>query len=959
MSTDKTSSESNPSSSFVWVGLAAIVGLLSGFVAGQLLERLRKREEPEALPPIEPAEPEPIPDIAAEPTQSEPVIDAPMPGRWRLWLLIPIAVLSWQAHLRLQDQDSNGFWWLAIAGVLIALAIPPISVKPLITQHNLRVAGLGRQLIGAIGLAAGTALLLDAANLFWALEPGVVPDAAPWNDYFVGVALWMAGGLVLTRSSWRWHWHPALVLLIGLIGLAAFLRFYQFEAFPIGVWHDEAVNALEARRMLNIPDYEPLFVPNITGIHLMLYEIGLENIGVTDISGLRLFSAIFGLASVIMAYAVGNQLRGPYFGLLMALMLAVMRWSLTFSRIAMTGVEVGFFTLLTLYFVIRLARHGELRDALLTGLSLGLGLWFYSAFRLIGIPLAVFGLIAWLTWQGRTWRSLLVVGLTVAFTALVVIFPLVSYADINSEMFFARTEEVSIIQRIEFDGGIQIIGQNLEDDRSIEATLEDNLIAHLEMFHITGDRNGRHNLPREPMLDPITGILLGLGVGIALLRGLRRPETWFFALLFVVTLLSGVITLAFEAPQGLRTIGVLPALAYGAALGAWGIGAIIAQVVHGRIRIVALSIGGLLLAGLVTQANYHTFFREQARDFRSWSTYTTSSTLVGLMGAESEARVNRIFASPWLARTESMIFVWPEGDGIQRIEIPDALPLRIPASDPATVFFDNRESNLLAFARELYPEAELRAVRPADYDVVFPPDAPVLFFRLDLQPADIAFAQGLGADGSGVLYVPLSGQYRFWMDDDEVQVTLNGVTYSESGFEVELAKGNHALHVSPLSNLRWTPAGSVEIVPIPQHFLYHDPVKPNGLHTALYPNENWEGTPAETRIDPNIDLQIHILPLNRPYTIRWTGFLEIETPGNYGFEVQTIGDATVYLDGDVILMTDEVDIPVGTSLNLDAGRYPIQVDMLDYRHGSGIELRWRTPDAPSLEVIPNEVFSHY
>src|SRR3981081_2177508 len=75
-----------------------------------------------------------------------------------------------------------------------------------------------------------------------------------------------------------------------------------------------------------------------------------------------------------------------------------------------------------------------------------------------------------------------------------------------------------------------------------------------------GDLNGRHNLPGAPMLDPLTGALVALGLGWLLVR----PRDWATLMLLAwsaVAMSGGILTLAFEAPQGVRTFGITPVLA--------------------------------------------------------------------------------------------------------------------------------------------------------------------------------------------------------------------------------------------------------------------------------------------------------------------------------------------------------------------------------------------------------------
>ena len=67
--------------------------------------------------------------------------------------------------------------------------------------------------------------------------------------------------------------------------------------------------------------------------------------------------------------------------------------------------------------------------------------------------------------------------------------------------------------------------------------------------------------------------------------------------------------------------------------------------------------------------------------------------------------------------------------------------------------------------------------------------------------------------------------------------------------------------------------------------LHVPPVASNGLLGRYYANGNWEEPPAFTRIDPQINLYFHDIPLPRPYTVEWRGKLAVAPrrripPGN-------------------------------------------------------------------------------
>ena len=117
--------------------------------------------------------------------------------------------------------------------------------------------------------------------------------------------------------------------------------------------------------------------------HLYLFALSMQLLG-DNIAALRAVSVLFGLGTVVAAYLFGREYGGRRWGLLLAFLVASMRWHVNFSRIAMNGADVPFFEFLTLYFALRAVRGkpGPLRSVAWLGLTVGLGLCFYTPYRL-------------------------------------------------------------------------------------------------------------------------------------------------------------------------------------------------------------------------------------------------------------------------------------------------------------------------------------------------------------------------------------------------------------------------------------------------------------------------------------------------------------------------------------------------------------------------------------------------
>jgi 4-amino-4-deoxy-L-arabinose transferase-like glycosyltransferase len=379
-----------------------------------------------------------------------------------------------------------------------------------------------------------------------------------WSTYLAGLGYLVAATLLLTRGKglaylWPRTWWTRVALGTILL-LALGLRLVQLGSLPAGTWYDEALSGLQGAQWIEDPAYRPQFenTNNNSGQTIWLYATAQRWFG-RGTWAIRLVPALLGCTGVLAAYLFGSELRGPRFGLVMAFTLAVARWHVNFSRIAMPGIDTPLFVFASLFFLTRLLRGGRLRDAVWAGLSLGLGLSTYSAFRLFLLALGVYGILFLLRWRkrllqgqdGKRWFRLGArvgaLGLALWLAAL----PVVHFSLNQPAAFWDRVRKTSLFHN--------------REEASLAVAIGRSTRQHLLMFNVAGDRNGRHNLYGEPTLDPAMGVVFVLGLALALAR-VRQPANLFFVLLFPVGLLGGILSLDFEAPQSLRSIAAMPAV---------------------------------------------------------------------------------------------------------------------------------------------------------------------------------------------------------------------------------------------------------------------------------------------------------------------------------------------------------------------------------------------------------------
>jgi 4-amino-4-deoxy-L-arabinose transferase-like glycosyltransferase len=452
--------------------------------------------------------------------------------------------------------------------------------------------------------------------------------------------------------------------------------------------------------------------------HLYLYALSLELLG-DKIATLRAVSVLFGVATVAVAYLFGREYGGRGWGLLLAFLVASMRWHVNFSRIAMNGIDAPFFIFLSLYFALRVLRGGpgQLRAIAALGLSLGLGLNFYTALRFFLVASIVFGLVLLIVrlhsrrrarqprqpTGNRSWLSpTICVGLLLVAVWLAAM-PTVQYARRHSDSFFGRARRVSIFEP--------------RQDPNLARTLAQNTQKHLLMFNYKGDNNGCHNLPGVPTLDRFSAVLFAFGVGLAVAR--RDPVGLFFICLLLAGLLGSILTLDLEAPQSLRSIGALPAVVFFIALSLDVLWLDLRRDVSASGAVYHL-VPVFLALGIIAFSNGLTYFGPQAHNPTVWAEFSAAETLVGKHIVEHGPDSIYYFSPLFFDHTSIRFHAPEESHPGQRkvIPLPDPWPVREAPNQSVVYFIHPDEEWVFSQARQIYPTAQLE-ILPAEPE--YPP----------------------------------------------------------------------------------------------------------------------------------------------------------------------------------------------------------------------------------------------
>ncbi|MBC7248920.1 MAG: glycosyltransferase family 39 protein [Anaerolineae bacterium] len=901
-----------------------------------------------------------------------------------------------EVHLR------DGLLLYAVAVILFVAGTRALAAR---TQElpGLRTPPGGwRGRAGVVLLVTAPLLDLVALRLF---EKSSLPWL-PWYLYAAGVFCFLLAVHFLDRQvptsqpanpptrRFSSIWLPAILppasrlpalLLLAILLLATFFRLYSFTSIPFGTWYDEADGGLHALRVLEDPNYRPVFVPAMdrSAFLVYLFALALRLFGVSTWA-LRVVPVAFGLGGVLAAYLCGREFEDEWLGLLFAFFIAVSRWHVNFSRIAMTGIDTPFFILLTLYFLLKGGRTGRARDFAWSGVVLGLSLWFYTTNNFLLIIVALLVIVQAVAVRGylrRNWTNLLLLALAV----LLVVAPLARYALRHSDVFWARPRRLSIFR-----------DPTVTDPR---AALIESVKRHVLMFNFRGDRNGRHNLPGAPMLDPISGALFVLGFAYSLWRW-RNPRYLLLPAWWVVMLCPAVFALFFESPQALRGIGTLPVVYLMACLPLYALIREFQRLFAPLTRLLPVAVGALL--AVVGWYNFDFYFREQANHFAVWNAFSTPETLMAREIQRWQDDYDLRF-SPVLTGHPTVRFLARGLQEMVHFDPATVFPLRSPGEgkkgfvlfvDPDSVavrqqlmrYYPNAVVEELGHAgtgftvlytyrlsRETIAsvqglEGQYFALEGASQQLASAIEGPVLseiegpldFDWTAYTPVSLPFR----VQWTGVLLAPEYGRYTLALDaPGPAEVILDGAPLLQGegalARDVILAQGCHEIEIhcevlsGGLLRLRWRPPGTGELTMIPADALFHEPVSANGLLGRFFANADWTGSPVFTRLDAQIAYYFHFLPLPRPYTVEWVGQLDAPESGSYILSTESLSESWLYLDGELLIENTTPNREVSRTIQLDAGRHDLKLRFLDAGDRSHIYLYW-TPPGGFRELIPSD-----
>lgn len=876
---------------------------------------------------------------------------------------------------------------LAIAGAAAALPSPLARAA----QVALGERDDARLVLGGVAVLAAPSIV---AAIIWSSEPYDALRMFIHPASTIGALLWVAGALIGLVVLWysqpadarrvafpreaqrQLHLILGLAALVLVLSVAIGLRAWHLAILPEGVWLDEVDTQVGAVRQLTSP-FQPLGIGNFDhnpSLYFYAMALLIKLFGNT-IGVLRLTSVVFGILTVIAVYLIGRRVGGVPFGICAAALMAIGSWAVDFSRIAMPNIAApamigaGYAAL-----CVAMYRPRAFWFAL-SGVVLGFALMCYEGAYLpaaIAFLVALFRMLIDRRFREAAWPGILLVPIGFLVGAA----PWFMALKLSPSFTMARINTVALTTEY-------------HDWPSRIAAFESNLRKHLLMFTVAGDNNGRHNLPGTPMLDAVTGACFLLGLGICA----RRIWHWFYLLLvcwLVASMLGGILSLDFEAPQGARTIGAIAPIALIAALplallaqGVWygfmalwdrsaadrqAVGVPVREgdllVLPLRRQVVAVVLAAAVVAVPLSVAyarNTNKYFVQQATNMTSWLEMEGLQTILGREAAALATQGYAVRVSPSIIGDPSFSYT----SGYMDVPAYDAgVPVQLPIPSPGlALLIPSSDQNVVDYVRQSFPTAEVLPLGPA-----FDPTR-TQAYGIIVRPQDAAASLGVsvrfGAHGPSLQHVegpirwPVGGtaatiRGTLLMTSEQAwrpvafriagarsaAITIDGQTWrGGSTAPIRLGAGNHRLVVQAQGpsaaklTVEWNASPTTSIVmaanswtPVPPSMLAAPTLPTGGLLGLYYTGAQIGTVPSLARIDQSVYTYYQTPPVG----------------SNFPFAARWLGTLHIAQPGSYTFRLDSVgpgsllidgrlvvtspDTPGVGTVALSAGDHTIQID---------------------------------
>ena len=485
---------------------------------------------------------------------------------------------------------------------------------------------------------------------------------SPTRFATIGSMGWLSGRIATGQpkfgldlpASYAERFLPFVVLLVAI-----FLRLHNLDTIPHGLLPDEAWNGIDALKILE--GERPIYLTDNFGREVLviyLQAVSIALLGESNLA-LRIVSALIGIMTVPAAYILFRNMFNVRVALLTCGWLTFSLWHVIFSRVGLRAISLPLVLALGFYCFWRglesaNAEEGAKRAWVplsatpaawfaLGGTIVGLSLYTYSTARFA--PLVILALMFYVGLLHRGLFRRAIPGLILALALSATVFlPQGLFALRHPESFMERAQEVTIAN------------PTLNGDNLGQALL-DSTLSSLGMFAIQGHRAADLNIPGRPFFDPVSALLMLLGLALVA-RRFRQPA-YGLLIIWIVIMFVPVVLAVKGSPNFVRVSGVAPALFVLPALGAVRIW----EVWEARMPVVirALPVFLVTLAFVGGSIHtYHAYFESWAKNPHVWKNFHWERQLIIDAARRIENTeqipifvVSRGFDEAWLAFTLS------------------------------------------------------------------------------------------------------------------------------------------------------------------------------------------------------------------------------------------------------------------------------------------------------------------
>lgn len=337
-----------------------------------------------------------------------------------------------------------------------------------------------------------------------------------------------------------------------ILCIAALLRLWEFTTLPLGLHQEEIIDIrlTDNVRQTGIQVFYDLGDGGREGIYPTTLATAIGFFGRGQV-GYHMLSLFLSLITLALVYALTKRLYGHTAALGAMGLLAFSFFPNLLSR------QVGRETLLpALVIGVLLAlalalpvywrnRSPQTQTTAFAALGLLLGMSFYLHPAGLMMPLLALLFVIYMLFRGRLNRSALSY---ISFTALMT-------------LIIATPYLIASIRNPELGGAIRL----LEGLSPNAPNLLERFFLGIGAIGLQGDRNPIYNLPGRPLFDPISALLIGGGLIVAL-RYFRKPR---YAILIIATSIAlPLAVFSPDSPSFIAFASALPVLAMLFGLGA-------------------------------------------------------------------------------------------------------------------------------------------------------------------------------------------------------------------------------------------------------------------------------------------------------------------------------------------------------------------------------------------------------